>query len=66
MYAILFHKLEEANKRMKRGERIMNVIIGIFIPLIGTMLGAACVFIMKNEFLQEQAQRKMLCLLTIL
>ena len=49
MYAILFHKLEEANKRMKRGERIMNVIIGIFIPLIGTMLGAACVFIMKNE-----------------
>ena len=48
MYAILFHKLEEANKRMKRGERIMNVIIGIFIPLIGTMLGAACVFIMKN------------------
>lgn len=49
MYAILFHKLEEVNKRMKRGERIMNVIIGIFIPLIGTMLGAACVFIMKNE-----------------
>lgn len=27
----------------------MNVFIGIFIPFIGTVLGAACVFVMKNE-----------------
>lgn len=27
----------------------MNVLIGILIPLIGTTLGAACVFIMKKE-----------------
>ena len=27
----------------------MNIVIGILIPLIGTTLGAACVFIMKKE-----------------
>lgn len=27
----------------------MNILIGILIPLLGTTLGAACVFIMKKE-----------------
>ena len=27
----------------------MNVLIGILIPFIGTTLGAACVFVLKNE-----------------
>lgn len=31
------------------GYRIMNTMIGILIPLVGTTLGAACVFIMKKE-----------------
>lgn len=34
----------------------MNVLVGIFIPFIGTLLGAACVFVMKQElkpFLQK-------------
>ncbi|MBQ4521759.1 MAG: ZIP family metal transporter [Lachnospiraceae bacterium] len=34
----------------------MNVFVGIFIPFIGTLLGAACVFVMKHElkpFLQK-------------
>ena len=30
----------------------MNILIGILIPLIGTTLGAACVFIMKKEINQ--------------
>ena len=30
----------------------MNVLIGILIPLIGTTLGAACVFMMKKELNQ--------------
>lgn len=29
--------------------RWLNVLIGILIPLLGTSLGAACVFVMKNE-----------------
>ena len=34
----------------------MNILIGIFIPLLGTALGASCVFIMKkkiNEFVNK-------------
>lgn len=27
----------------------MNIAIGILIPLLGTILGAACIFIMKKE-----------------
>ena len=30
----------------------MNILIGILIPLLGTTLGAACVFIMKKEMNQ--------------
>ena len=38
--------------RCRRGMRNINIIIGICIPLIGTVLGAGCVFILKKEINQ--------------
>ena len=35
----------------------MNVFYGILIPFLGTSLGAACVFFMKNT-LNDKIQRK--------
>lgn len=32
----------------------MNLFTGIMIPFIGTMLGAACVFFMKNEISEKK------------
>ena len=35
---------------ISQGElRNMNILIGVLIPFFGTILGAACVFIMKKE-----------------
>lgn len=33
----------------EKGEEVMNLFIGIMIPFVGTVLGSACVFFLKNE-----------------
>lgn len=37
----------------------MNILIGIFIPFLGTALGAACVFVLKNE-IRPNVQKSLL------